>query len=148
MDNKRSKVQKRTDMPMVGVGVFVRKDDRYLFAMRLGSHGAGKYQVPGGHVEYFESLEDCAKNEVLEETGLTITNVQKLCFFEDMFQKEKLHYITIYLTADYVLGEVNGKVPNPEPEKHSEWKWYDLNCLPEPVWVSTRDAVKILLSKK
>lgn len=29
-----------------------------------GSHGGGEYALPGGHLEYNEELEDCARREV------------------------------------------------------------------------------------
>lgn len=137
-------MNKRTDMPMVGTSVFIQKEGRYLLAMRLNSHNSGKYQTPGGHLEYMETLEDGAKREVMEETGLTIDNVKVLTVIDDMFPEEKLHYATVYMTADYVSGEVNGRVPNPEPECHGDWNWYDLDNFPVPIWDSVVKAANLL----
>ena len=47
--------------PKVGVGVMVLKDGKVLLTRRKGSHGAGEYSFPGGHLEYMESFEDCAR---------------------------------------------------------------------------------------
>ena len=52
----------------VGVGVFVWRDGRFIMGQRLGSHGANTWSVPGGHLEFGESWEDCAIREVKEET--------------------------------------------------------------------------------
>ena len=53
-----------TDGPRVGVGVIVLREGRVLLGRRLGSHGAGTWQFPGGHLEAFERVEDCARREV------------------------------------------------------------------------------------
>jgi 8-oxo-dGTP diphosphatase len=69
-------------VPRVGVGCFVirkRSDgspDMFLIGRRKGSHGAGKYQLPGGHLEFSESFEECAIREVYEETGLTLQSAE------------------------------------------------------------------------
>ncbi len=58
--------------PKVGVGIIVRKERKILLGKRVGSHGTGRWQFPGGHLEYRESDADCAQRELKEETGLKI----------------------------------------------------------------------------
>ncbi len=53
----------------VGVGIMIFKDGKVLMGRRKGSHGAGEYAFPGGHLDFGESFEDCAKRETLEEAG-------------------------------------------------------------------------------
>jgi len=36
----------------------------------------GEWSFPGGHLEYMESFEDCAKRETREECGIEITNIR------------------------------------------------------------------------
>jgi 8-oxo-dGTP diphosphatase len=62
------------ERPKVGVGVFIIKDKKILMGKRINSHGEGTWSLPGGHLEFFETFEDCAKREVMEETGLKISN--------------------------------------------------------------------------
>jgi 8-oxo-dGTP diphosphatase len=62
--------------PKVGVGVMIFKDGKVLLGKRKSSHGDGEYAWPGGHMEYMESFEECAKRETMEETGMQIRNVR------------------------------------------------------------------------
>jgi nucleoside triphosphatase len=60
--------------PEPTVGALIFDPAGRLFLMR--SHKwAGKYVVPGGHVELGESLEAALHREVAEETGLTISDI-------------------------------------------------------------------------
>jgi 8-oxo-dGTP diphosphatase len=62
-----------TQRPLVAVGVIIRNADGHvLIGERLSkSHGAGTYQIPGGHMEFGTTFEETARTEVMEETGLT-----------------------------------------------------------------------------
>lgn len=46
--------------PQVGVGVLILRDGKVLLGRRKGSHGAGCWSAPGGHLEFGEVVEDCA----------------------------------------------------------------------------------------
>jgi 8-oxo-dGTP diphosphatase len=122
----------------VGVGVFVVKNNKFLIGKRLNAHGAGTWHLPGGHLELGESFEECAKREVLEETGLKIANVSFLTVTNDVFEKGNKHYVTIFLKADYVEGEP--KVL--EPDKCEEWKWISWDELKEPLFLPEQNLLK------
>ncbi len=53
-------------VPQVGVGVLILRDGKVLLGRRKGSHGAGCWSAPGGHLEFGEAVEDCALREALE----------------------------------------------------------------------------------
>ena len=88
-----------------GVGVFVFKDGKFIMIQRKGSHGEGSWSVPGGHIEFSESLEETAKREILEETNLSIRNVRIGAVTNDYFRDEGKHYITVWLLSDYQGGK-------------------------------------------
>lgn len=50
--------------PKVGVGVIVAKGNMVLVGRRRNSLGDGEHALPGGHLEFGETLEQCAAREV------------------------------------------------------------------------------------
>jgi len=57
----------------------------------------GTYALPGGHLEYGESFEECAAREVLEETGLEVGELRFLTATNSVFDDVKKHYVTIFM---------------------------------------------------
>lgn len=53
----------------VGVAVVVRRAGKILLGKRKGSHGAGTWALPGGHVELGEDPVITAFRELVEELG-------------------------------------------------------------------------------
>lgn len=123
--------------PRIGVGVFVLRDGKFLMGLRHGSHGADTWSLPGGHLEWNESFEDCATREVAEETGLTIARIRHLAFTNDRFEKEQKHYVTLFVTADWSSGEP----AIVEPDKCKEWRWVDAQTLPQPLFLPMQNLV-------
>ncbi|KAK1380955.1 Geranyl diphosphate phosphohydrolase [Heracleum sosnowskyi] len=70
--------QETLPAPFVGIAVFVIKGKKVLIGRRLSSVGHNTYCVPGGHLEFGESFEQCAVREVKEETGLDVEKIEFL----------------------------------------------------------------------
>lgn len=47
----------------VGVAVIVKRGGKILLIKRQGSHGAGTWAPPGGHIDFGESVEETARRE-------------------------------------------------------------------------------------
>lgn len=118
------------ERPSVGVACIVKHHGKVLYGKRRTDHGEGKWCVPGGKLEQGESIEDCARREVAEETGLEVEHVERLTVTNDIFSEEK-HYITVWVTADAVTGDYQKK----EPEKFEEWRWVDWDDPPRPLFL-------------
>ena len=70
--------------PEPTVGALIFDPVGRLFLMK--SHKwAGRYVVPGGHVELGETLEAALRREVAEETGLAIRDVRFVCTQEFIY---------------------------------------------------------------
>lgn len=130
------------EKPGVGVGVIIRRDNKVLLGKRKGSHGDGTWSFPGGKLELFEKPEDCAKREVLEETGLVIKNIKPSIYTNDLFEEQKKHYITLFFIADYDSGEAELK----EPDQCEGWDWFEWDKLPEPLFVPIKNYLEQGLS--
>ncbi len=48
------------------------KQDKFLFVKEKKPAVYGKYNLPGGHLEFDESIVHCAHREITEETGLIV----------------------------------------------------------------------------
>lgn len=130
--------EKTDDSPKIGVAVLVRKAGKILFGKRIYEHGEKTWAPPGGHLEYHENPADCAKREVLEETGLKIKNTQFATITNDIFEDTGKHYITLYYIADYDSGDVENKAPY----KCERWKWFEWNKLPKPLFLCIQNLLK------
>lgn len=117
-----------TRYPKVGVGVMIWKDGKVLMGKRKSAHGEGEYAWPGGHLEYNETIEECAKRETMEETGMEIKNVRFLRVVNGRVYGK--HYVDVGMIADWKSGEPQLR----EPEKCESWDWYDPKKLPEPLF--------------
>jgi len=123
---------------MVGVGIIVIEDNKVLLGKRKNAHGKGSWCFPGGHLEFNEKLEDCARREVLEETGIKIKNIRLGTFTNDIFKKERKHYITLFIVAEYDSGDARVM----EPEKCERWKWFNWDKLPKPLFLPIQNLLK------
>jgi len=118
-----SPMSKKPDTPKVGVAVMIwNHSGSLLMGRRRGSHGAGLWSVPGGHVDIGETWEQTSIREVEEECGIKIWGVYKNRPFvtEDIMADEGLHYMTVFCTADWDL--IQEPVLKPD-EKFEEWLW-------------------------
>jgi len=122
----------------IGVAVVIFRDNQILLGERIGAHGANTWATPGGHLEVGESIEECAKREGLEETGLNLNSFEKIGFTNDIFEAENKHYVTLFVIAHDSNGEVEVK----EPNKCKQWKWFDLNNLPKPLFLPLTNFLK------
>ena len=122
---------KEHKFPLLGNAVWVRKDRKVLLARRAGAKrsGAGTWCPPGGHVEMFETIEECAIREVHEEAGIEIERIRFITFSEDPFRENGTHYVTFHYVADWKSGE-----PRPQEGESEDWNWFAWDALPQPLF--------------
>ena len=126
------------NIPRVGIGVFIFKNGKFLMGKRKGAHGEGSWSVPGGNLDFGETIENGAKREVKEETGVTISDLKIVGVTNDIFRKDEKHYVTIWVTSR--LSKGNPRIT--EPDKFIELGWYDFKNLPTPLFLPWKQLLK------
>jgi 8-oxo-dGTP diphosphatase len=135
-EKKVSKITCRR--PHVGVAVIVIKGGKILLGKRIGAHSSGSWNFPGGKLDFGEEIFTCAAREVMEEAGIKIKNLRLGPYTNDYFRSEELHYVTLFVIADYASGIA--KVM--EPEKCLGWQWVEWSAIPKPWFLPIQNLMK------
>ena len=109
------------DRPLVAVGCVIVQGNRVLLVRRKKPPNQGLLAIPGGKVEYGETLEQAVIREALEETGLLVVP-KKVMAIVDLI-REGFHYVIV----DF-LCELKGGVPKAGSDA-SEIVWVGKNEL-------------------
>lgn len=119
----------RDSIIRTGVGVVVYNDKgEILVGKRKGSHQAGKWQLPGGYIDNWESVLDCAKRELYEETDLEALSLRQGPYEELIDKEENIHHISLFV----IVNAFNGEVKLKEKDKCEGWYWMSPKDVPQP----------------
>ena len=117
--------------------MIILKDDKVLLGERLASHGSGTWSLPGGHLEFGETFEECALREAKEETGLTDLSVGDLvCVGNDRVYDK--HFVTIGMVATWNSGEPVAA----EPHKSKNWTWFSPEEVPDNLFLPSKLVIE------
>ena len=101
-------------------------------------HGEGTWTMPGGKLHFGQKPEDEAFREVLEETGIKVKkdNLKIISLTND--NVEDAHFVTI----GFLCTNFEGEPKIMEPDEITEWRWFDLNDLPSPLYFPSEKILK------
>jgi 8-oxo-dGTP diphosphatase len=97
--------------PIVGVGAVIWNNRDEIVLIRRGQGPRqGEWSIPGGKLEWGESVRHAVLREVREETGLTV-EISSLIDIVDSITRDALgaaigHYVLIDFNADYIAGDL------------------------------------------
>ncbi len=126
-----------SEKPQVGTAMIITKDDKVLLMKRKGPHGRGTWSTPGGHLDFGETLEDCAAREAKEEVGVDVVDIRFRAVTNDLFEETGKHYVTIWLE-----GKPVGEPFIAAEREVEEIGWFAWDALPQPLFLPLENLVK------
>jgi 8-oxo-dGTP diphosphatase len=129
-------------LPILGVGAVIWNDRQEIVLIRRGkAPRRDQWSIPGGHLEWGESLHDAILREVLEETGLTVA-IAGLIDTVDLITRDQKgeatrHYVLIDFATRLVAGELSAG------SDAAEARWVPVSALNDyPMWSETRRIIE------
>lgn len=110
--------------PQLAVSASIFRDGKILLVRRAHDPGKGRYSLPGGRVEFGESLHDALRREIDEETGLRV-EIIGLAGWREVLPAAGGggHYVVMSFAARWSAGE-----PRLNSE-HDDFVWRDPDAL-------------------
>jgi len=138
-----------------GVGIAVLNSENNVFVGKRKDNPFDKWQMPQGGVDFNESLLQAMRRELLEETS--IKNIEVLKEFEQWLEYElpenliskiwngkyrgqKQKWFVVKFLGDE--SEININTKNAE---FMEWKWIDINLLPDLIVIFKKHVYEEVL---
>ncbi|MBP1851058.1 8-oxo-dGTP diphosphatase [Rhizobium halophytocola] len=116
------------------------RDDKILLYKRVKPPEAGHWNIVGGKVDHMEPAEQAARREAVEETGLEIGAIEFVAMTEQIIAADRQHWLSLL----YVTRDFTGEPSLTEPDKLSDFGWFALDALPEPLSAFTREIARHL----
>lgn len=118
-------MKKGIDYIGVGVGaVIIDKHNRIFLTLRgpKAKNDRGKWEFPGGGVEYGHTIQETIVREMQEELGITVKPLYPLHPVNHILHSEKQHWVAIAFVCKLVKGTPVIK----EPNKCTAVGWFSL----------------------
>jgi len=97
--------EQSTALVKVRVAIILLKDDRILL-VKHRKHQQSYWVLPGGTVEWGETLEKAAKREIKEETNLEIALGEPLFIDESIPPDAHQHVVDLYFRGKILAGDL------------------------------------------
>ena len=122
----------------VGVGAIIVNSAGQLFLSQRGPQAKnerGRWEFPGGAVEFGETLAQALRREMREEYGIEIEVAELLDVVDHILVDEKQHWVS----PTYLCRIVSGTPEIKEPEKCSQIGWFSPEEVPDELSVISQE---------
>ena len=127
--------------PALTVDAVIRANKEVVLIKRRNEPFRDQWALPGGFVEYGETVEAAAQREVAEETGLDVETTSLIGVYSDPHRDPRGHIISIAFLAKIHSGALLGG------SDASEVRFWPLMALPSLAFDHARiihDALKLI----
>lgn len=126
---------------MVGAGALIENEDEHLLLLKRSDNHC--WGLPGGAVEPGEQIEEAARREILEETGLEVDDLDLFGVFSgpELFYEypngDQVYNVTIVYKAGRVSGDIRLN------HEHTAWRYFADEDLPpnSPIYPVLRECI-------
>jgi len=129
---------KKPKSPILTVDGIFLKNGRVLLVKQNKYPFFGSWVMPGGHVEYGETVEKAIKREMKEEVGVAVKIKKLFGVYSDPKRDPRYHTASVV----YLLEKGNGKICI--GEEASDFKYFSLNNLPKKIGFDHRKILNDL----
>lgn len=141
---KKSAIKIGADVIGFGVGAFIFNDENKVLLTLRGEHAkneVGKWEIPGGSIEFGETIEQAIKREIKEELGIEIEVKRMLQLADHLIPDEHQHWIS----PTYICAIVSGTPEIKEPLKCEKIGWFTLEEAEKlPLSIITKKDIELL----
>lgn len=141
-------MKKGIDYIGIGVGIAILNEEGKLLIGLRGEEASserGTWEIPGGSVEFGETLEQAVKREAQEEMGIEVEIIKLLGICDHIIAEEKQHWV-----APTYLCKITKGVPEiREPHKCAAMGWFSLEEAEKlPLSVATKHDIGLLIKRQ
>jgi len=127
--------------PVLTTDGIILENGKILLLKRAIYPFQGYWELPGGHVEYGETVESAVKREMKEELGVSVSIKKLFGVYSNLKKDPRHHAVTVF----YLLKKGKGKISISHED--SEFKYFSLNNLPKKIAFDHRKILKDLKKK-
>jgi mutator protein MutT len=120
----------------LGVGAMIFNNAGELLLMQRGQQAKnerGCWEIPGGTVEFGETMAQAVVREIKEELGVVVEVVQQLLSIDHLIPAEGQHWVA----TPFLVRIASGTPKVMEPHKCNGVGWFALHKLPQPLAITT-----------
>lgn len=128
----------------VGVGAAIFNKEGKIFITKRGREAKnerGKWEIPGGSVEFGETFQQAIKREIKEEHGIEIEIIELLGICDHIIPDEHQHWVS----PTYISKIKKGTPKIKEPHKCEEIGWFTIEEAEKlPLSIVTKYDISLL----